>query len=83
MGQAAASLGYDVRPPERVTDPAFARELVDTDLLLNVHSLHIIAPEVPDAPSVGCLNVHPGPLPEYAGLNTPCWRIYEGPEEYG
>lgn len=83
VGRAAAELGYDVLPPDRVTDPAFADAVAETDLLLNAHSLHIIAPEVLDAPSLGCLNLHPGPLPEYAGLNTPCWAIYEGAEIFG
>lgn len=83
VGRAAAKLGYEVGPADRVTDPSFASRLADVDLLLNVHSLHLVTPEVLRAPAIGCLNVHPGPLPEYAGLNTPCWAIYDGAEEYG
>lgn len=83
VGRLAASFGYDVDPADRVTDPEFAGEITGVDLLLNVHSLHIVADRILDSPRIGAFNVHPGPLPEYAGLNTPSWAIYEGAEEYG
>jgi methionyl-tRNA formyltransferase len=53
------------------------------DLLLNVHSLYLIAGEVVAAPRIGSFNLHPGPLPEYAGLNTPSWAIYNGEPRHG
>ncbi len=53
------------------------------DLLLNVHSLRILAPDVLTAPTIGCFNLHPGPLPGFAGLNAPSWAIYEGATRYG
>ena len=54
------------------------------DLLLNVHSLYLIARRtVVAAPRIGSFNLHPGPLPEYAGLNTPSWAIYNGEREHG
>jgi UDP-4-amino-4-deoxy-L-arabinose formyltransferase/UDP-glucuronic acid dehydrogenase (UDP-4-keto-hexauronic acid decarboxylating) len=53
------------------------------DLLLNVHSLRILPPEVLAAPAIGCFNLHPGPLPRFAGLNAPSWAIYEGETRYG
>jgi methionyl-tRNA formyltransferase len=48
------------------------------DVLLNVHSLWLIDPGVLDAPRIGAFNLHPAPLPEYAGLNGPSWAIYNG-----
>lgn len=83
VGRLAETLGYDVLPADRVTDPSFAADIGGADLLLNVHSLHIVPEVILDAPRLGSYNVHPGPLPEYAGLNTPCWAIYEGATEYG
>jgi methionyl-tRNA formyltransferase len=53
------------------------------DLLLNVHSLRILGPEVLEAPAIGCFNLHPGPLPRFAGLNAPSWAIVEGETRYG
>jgi methionyl-tRNA formyltransferase len=47
-------------------------------ILLNVHSLRMIHPAVLEAPLIGSFNLHPGPLPEYSGLNAPSWAIYNG-----
>ncbi len=52
-------------------------------LILNVHSLHIIHPHVLEAGPFGSYNLHPGPLPEWAGLHTPSWALYEGVDRYG
>lgn len=82
---AAASLGVDVLPASAVREDAFASWLRDhsVDLLLNVHSLYVTAEQVLAAPAVGCFNLHPGPLPEYPGLNAPSWAIYEGAGRFG
>jgi UDP-4-amino-4-deoxy-L-arabinose formyltransferase/UDP-glucuronic acid dehydrogenase (UDP-4-keto-hexauronic acid decarboxylating) len=69
VGQAAADL---VRSPDFST--RLRREAVD--LLINVHSLFVVHPDVLAAPRIGCFNLHPGPLPEYAGLNAPSWAIF-------
>jgi methionyl-tRNA formyltransferase len=55
----------------------------DVDLLLNVHSLHIIHPAVLAATQIGDFNLHPGPLPHYAGLNVVSWSIYRGETQHG
>ena len=82
---AAAELGLDVRDATLVREPALAdwlrRERVD--LLLNVHSLYLIAGSVVDAPAIGSFNLHPGPLPGFPGLNAPSWAIYEGVAGFG
>lgn len=77
---AATELGAAVLAPERVKDPAFAGWVrqESVDLLLNVHSLHLVTAAVLAAPAIGSFNLHPGPLPGYAGLNVPSWAIYEG-----
>jgi methionyl-tRNA formyltransferase len=80
VASAARTLGVPVLPSEAVRDPGLARYVADehTDLLLNVHSLFVIDPAVVRAPRIGSFNLHPGPLPEYAGLNAPSWAIYNG-----
>lgn len=76
----ADELGLPVLDPGRVRDPGLARWIADhgVDLLVNVHSLQIVHEDVIAAPRIGSFNLHPGPLPRYAGLNAPSWAVYEG-----
>jgi methionyl-tRNA formyltransferase len=80
LGLVAGRLGHPVWPAAQVKQPGFAdiirRE--EVDVLLNVHALHVIPAEVVAAPRIGSFNLHPGPLPRYAGLNAPSWAIYHG-----
>ncbi|MDN5852082.1 MAG: hypothetical protein L0K86_04395, partial [Actinomycetia bacterium] len=70
--------------PSLVSDPGFADALAQAgvDVLLNVHSLRIVAPPVLAAPRFGCFNLHPGPLPRYAGMNAPSWAVYHGERQH-
>lgn len=81
----AARLGYRPQPVGRVREPGFAAELAaaGVDLLLNVHSLHVLPQELLRVPAGGAWNLHPGPLPRYAGLNAPSWAIYHGEARHG
>ena len=81
----ARQMGYPVWPAVWVKDFEFGDRLraEGIDLVLNVHSLYIMHPRVLAAPRIGSFNLHPGPLPEYAGLNTVSWAIYHGETQYG
>lgn len=83
--EAARKLGLDVWPSSSVRSPELGSQLraAEVDLLVNVHSLHLIHPSVVAAPKIGSFNLHPGPLPEYAGLNVPSWTIYHGERFHG
>jgi methionyl-tRNA formyltransferase len=83
--ESTRKLGLDVWPSSSVGAPELASRLrsTDVDLLLNVHSLYLIHPSVLAAPKIGSFNLHPGPLPEYAGLNIPSWTIYRGEPRHG
>jgi methionyl-tRNA formyltransferase len=85
LARTARALGAPLLPASRVTDPAFAVWIAEreVDLLLNVHSLSIIPGEVVAAPRIGSFNLHPGPLPAYAGLNVVTWAIARGEESHG
>jgi methionyl-tRNA formyltransferase len=76
----ASRLGYPVWPARRAQDRGFAQVLTaaDVDLLLNVHTHHVLPADVVAAPKIGSFNLHSGPLPGYAGLNAPSWAIYRG-----
>lgn len=80
IGALADELGLPRLDPALVRDPEFAAWIAEqrVDLLLNVHSLHIVDAAVLEAPAIGSFNLHPGPLPAYAGLNAPCWAIAAG-----
>ena len=81
----ATGMNLAIWPAELVKEAAFAREIerLRVDLLLNVHSLYIIDEELLGACRIGAFIMHPGPLPEYAGLNVPSWAIYSGETEHG
>ena len=76
----AGRLGLPLWPSSLVRDPALGRRLrrERVDLLLNVHALHVVHADVLAAARIGCFNLHPGPLPGYAGLNAPSWAILLG-----
>jgi methionyl-tRNA formyltransferase len=76
----AKRLEVPVLPSDLVRDASTADwlEREEVDVLLNVHSLFRIHSAVVAAPRIGSFNLHPGPLPEYSGLNAPSWAIYNG-----
>jgi methionyl-tRNA formyltransferase len=81
----AKATGIPLFPAEYVKDSSFAANLeqLNVQVLLNVHSLHLIASKILEVPKLGSFNVHPGPLPEYAGLNAAGWAIANGETEFG
>jgi len=81
----ATRLGLSPIAARRVREPGFAAELARSgaELLLNVHSLYVVPPAVLQVPQFGAYNLHPGPLPGYAGLNAPSWALYNGEESHG
>jgi methionyl-tRNA formyltransferase len=83
--QLAQKMGCRTWPASSVKDDSFAEQVrnAKVDLLLNVHSLFLIAPKILDAPRIGSFNLHPGPLPRYAGLNAPSWAIYHDERTHG
>lgn len=85
LGDHAERLGLPVLDAARVRTPELAGWMAreEVDLLVNVHSLSIVNSEVVRAPRIGSFNLHPGPLPRYAGLNTVSWAIYNGERRHG
>ena len=81
----AAKSGYATWPAAWAREQNFATQVRDAgvDLLLNVHSMVVIRKEVLEAPRLGAFNLHPGPLPRYAGLNSVSWAIYRGETQHG
>ncbi len=80
----AQSLGLPVFPASVLEASSFADKLHDenVDLLLNVHLLRIIHPDILKVPAIGAFNLHPGHLPAYSGLNAPSWSIFNREETH-
>jgi methionyl-tRNA formyltransferase len=80
----STSLGLETRPAKQLKDAALGEWLrsQQVDILLNVHSLYVIHSQVLAAPRLGAFNLHPGPLPRYAGLNAVSWAIFRGEQEH-
>lgn len=82
---AARSSGFQTWPAELVKDANLADRLrsARVDIFLNVYSLYVVHRYVLAAPRLGAFNLHPGPLPRYAGLNAVSWAIYRGEKTHG
>lgn len=80
-----ADAGIELRDIERMAaaPEADALRADRTDWLLSVNSTMLVPPAVLDAPRCGALNMHPGRLPDYAGLHTHQWAIRNGEREFG
>lgn len=79
----AAEFGVDVTSRSTVNADDFVRRAGDVDVALSVSAPEIFEPEVLEAPSWGCLNVHTSKLPEYRGMLPTFWAMYHGEEEVG
>ncbi len=66
----------DKQYPQQLKDKEF-------DFLFSITHLAIISDEVLALPKKGAVNFHDGPLPAYAGLNTPAWALMNAEEKYG
>ncbi len=51
--------------------------------LFAITHLAILPDDVLALPTKGAVNFHDGPLPTYAGLNTPAWALLRGERDYG
>lgn len=50
---------------------------IEPDVVVAAGFTHIVPPEVLAVPEEGCLNVHPGVLPETRGFNPNVWSIVD------
>ncbi|MET0587973.1 MAG: MupA/Atu3671 family FMN-dependent luciferase-like monooxygenase, partial [Novosphingobium sp.] len=59
-----------------------AADLGPVDYVFSVTNLQVLPPEVLALASRAAINFHDGPLPAYAGLNTPSWALLAGEREH-
>jgi len=53
------------------------------DWILSVANLRVLQADILDLARQGAVNFHDGPLPRYAGLNTPVWAILNDEAQHG
>jgi methionyl-tRNA formyltransferase len=84
-GPRSAGGGPERLPERMIRDLPALRErgLQDVDWLLIANSTVLVPAEVLDQFEGQALNLHPGLLPEYAGLHTHQWAIRNGEESFG
>ncbi|OCJ09270.1 luciferase [Rhizobium sp. AC44/96] len=66
-------------------DASYASHLagLDYDWLFSIVNLKLVPDAVWRGAKRGAVNFHDGPLPTYAGLNTPSWALMAGERRYG
>ena len=66
-------------------DEGIARQLQNHsfDWLFSIANLSIIPDEVLTQATLGAVNFHDGPLPEYSGLNAPVWALINQEKKHG
>ena len=75
--------GKGLRCFEKIAELSAAFDAGAFDWLLSIANLRVISDEVLALPGKGAVNFHDGPLPRYAGLNTPAWAILNGEDQHG
>ncbi len=53
------------------------------DYLFSITNLSVVPGDLLGLPRAGAINFHDGPLPHYAGLNTPVWGLLQGERRWG
>lgn len=69
--------GVDVRAMLTEADQLDLVSTVEPDVVVAAGFTHIVPPEILTIPDGGCLNVHPGILPETRGFNPNVWSIVD------
>jgi methionyl-tRNA formyltransferase len=81
----AQTQGVSVETLNTVNDASFVErvEEEEIDVILSVSAPEIFGPELLQAPTWGCLNVHTAKLPQYRGMLPTFWALYHGDDEIG
>ncbi|MFH1202698.1 MAG: formyltransferase family protein [Candidatus Omnitrophota bacterium] len=69
-----------VLSPNKLNDQKIIKKIKEAhpDIIFCIGSTRIIPPEIIKIPKLGCLNIHPGPLPKYRGRYSTAYSIFNG-----
>lgn len=59
----------------------YTKEILKPDLIISVSASQIFRGELLRIPPLGCINLHAGPLPRYAGMMPGFWAMAKGEKE--
>ncbi|CCQ73081.1 methionyl-tRNA formyltransferase [Magnetospira sp. QH-2] len=81
----ADQLNLPLWPNRDINGEAFLGHLSANppDLIFNYNATTLFGAALLAVPKDGCVNIHPGPLPRYAGLNVHQWGIINGEKIFG
>jgi methionyl-tRNA formyltransferase len=83
LTESADLRGWAARHDIRCDLPAAELGRLRVDWLLSVAHLRMVPPGLLALAERGGVNFHDGPLPGYAGLNTPVWALLNGEGRHG
>lgn len=75
--------GHAIEVVPATSDYARVLQALEFDYLFAITHLALIPDNAVNTPRKGAINFHDGPLPMYAGLNTPMWALLNGETSYG
>ncbi len=78
--ESATGEGLPTHPPKQMPAWLSGRPF---DYLFSIANLARVPEDVLALPKIAAINFHDGPLPRYAGLNTPVHALLEGADRYG
>jgi methionyl-tRNA formyltransferase len=82
IGDLARSAGLPLLPAESVNSDAYRQAVsaLGPDVIVSVAAPEIFKSALLSVPSIGCLNIHSGRLPEYRGMMPTFWQMLGGEE---
>jgi len=75
--------GATLRIVPSLRAPEIADAMATMDLAISIRFSHLFPAALIGLPRYGILNVHPGTLPQYAGLYAPMRQMVDGQEQIG
>lgn len=79
----AKTLNLEAIDATREDDPLRTLASKEPDILFSVYYRYLLPPEVLRIPPLGCVNIHPGLLPEYRGATPTAWAMLNGETTFG
>ncbi|MCH8330601.1 MAG: methionyl-tRNA formyltransferase [Bacteroidetes bacterium] len=80
----SGKLGINVKAPNTITKTLLdeIRE-IEPDMIFSIYYRKIFPQSLIDIPKNGCVNIHPGKLPDYRGPVPTAWAIRNGESDFG
>ena len=74
----AEKMGVRFISRPRIHSEEFLKIARNTDLIISAAASRKFKKKLLDAPKLGCINIHSGPLPKYQGMMPVFWQLKDG-----